>query len=152
GSFEAIVERLFGPGLRERAAEPRSDGAVVVADAVARRRGRPLGGDPFPELAARGDRLLRANVTERLTVQGREKAVELQRAGTAVGLTPLQQIGAADRLVEAPQSDCRELTPHFFGNQEKVVLDHLRSRRELRAQLRTLGRDPDGAAVDVTRS
>src|SRR2546428_654808 len=108
--------------------------------------------EPARKSSPPGAPFLRADVTERFTMQGREQAVQLQRPGPSVGVTPLQKIRAADRFVEAPQSNRRELTAHLLANEQEVVLDHLGRRRELRAQLRTLCRDPDRAAVDVTRA
>jgi hypothetical protein len=67
-------------------------------------------------------------------------------------VTSLQKVGAADSLVEASQPNCREVATHLLADEQEVVLDHLRCRGELRAQLRTLRRDPDRAAVDVTRA
>ena len=46
----------------------------------------------------------------------------------------------------------REPAPHVLGEVEQIRLDVLRGRGELRAQLGTLGRDPDRAGVEVARA
>jgi hypothetical protein len=67
-------------------------------------------------------------------------------------VTSLQKVGASDRLVEAPQPNRREVAAHLLADEQEIVLDHLRCRSELRAQIRTLCRDPNRTTVDVTRA
>ena len=64
-------------------------------------------------------------------------------------LLHIQEIGAADQVVELADAHLRHQFAQFFGNEEEVVDDVLRLAGELGAQHRILRRDADRAGVEM---
>ena len=62
----------------------------------------------------------------------------------------LQCVDPADHLVDRAEAQRRHDLPSLLGHQEQVVDHVLGLAGELLAQLRILGRDPDGAGVEMT--
>ncbi len=63
--------------------------------------------------------------------------------------TRVEQIGAADQVVELADAQLGHDLAGFFGNEEEVVHDVLRLAREALAQHRILGGDADRAGVQM---
>ncbi len=61
----------------------------------------------------------------------------------------LEQVGAADELLEAAHAELRHVAADFLGDEEEEVDDVLGLAAEARAQLRVLRRDPHRARVEV---
>ncbi len=62
----------------------------------------------------------------------------------------VEQVDAADKIVEVRDAELRHQSPHLFGDEEEEVDDVLGLAGEFLAQLGILGRDPDRARVQVT--
>src|SRR5262249_3879643 len=77
----------------------------------------------------------------------RQHRRQVQTARLPVRLGPLvrEQVGAADRLVDAAQAKRRKVFTHLLGEEEEERLHELRLAGEPLAQHRILGGDPDRA-------
>jgi hypothetical protein len=64
-------------------------------------------------------------------------------------LLHVEQVGAADQVVELADAQLGHVLAHFLGDEEEVVDDVLGLAGEARAQHRVLGGDPDRAGVEV---
>ncbi len=77
------------------------------------------------------------------------REVEAVRLPVLDGAVDVEQVVAADDLVEAAVAERREELAHLLGEELEEVHDELRLAGEARAQLGVLGRDADGAGVQV---
>ena len=122
GSTSVALDR--GPAL----------GVEQDAQPVARVRGRAWVKRVVPPRCARG-------------------AGEVEAVDDDVARSPLREaLHAPDGVVERAEPERREQAAHLLGDEQEVGLHHLRRSAELLAQLRPLGRDADGAAVEVARA
>ena len=85
----------------------------------------------------------------RLRVGEEQRQVEYLGARHVRPVDPLQQVYAADDLVQGAEPHPREDAPHILRDRGEVRDHLLRRALELRAQLRPLGGDAGGAAVQV---
>src|SRR5205823_2522877 len=124
------------------------DGVVQAEDALLL-DGRPgLRGEPLAQLPTFGCQRRLAGEGAARTVEQRRQ-VERRRASGRRLLAP-QQFAATDSFCERTQAEGREQLPYLARDVTKVRLDLLRGRSELRAQLRSLRGDSDGAGIEVT--
>ena len=145
---------------RDLRAQHRADRAVDVAD---RRdeRGALL---PLQRRPALLDQLVVKRLVQRMVLHvavaarhvGRhrrtvEDAREVQPARLPVfdALAGVEQVAAADQLVEAADAELRHQLAHFLGHEEEVVDHVLRLAVEAGAQHRILGGHADRAGVQV---
>ena len=77
------------------------------------------------------------------------REVEAPRLPVLDAALHVEQVGAADQLVELAHAELRHQLAHFFGDEEEVVDDVLGLAGELLAQHRILRRDADRAGVQV---
>src|SRR5690242_20026396 len=92
---------------------------------------------------ASGSRAVRERVGQE------QRQIEHLRPGHLGAVHSLQQVGASDDLVHGPAAQLREDVADVFRDPREVA-DHLfRGAAELRAQLRTLGRDSRGTGIQV---
>ena len=157
----AVGQAFMAVALGDLPGEHRADGAVDVAD---RHLDRHL-------LAAleRGLRELDQAVVERLLqavrlafspiarhfrrhFRHREDAREVEAARLPVldALAGIEQLAAADELVELPHAELRHEFAHFFGDEEEVVDHVLGLALELAPEHRVLRRHPDRAGIEMT--
>src|SRR5438270_43178 len=91
-----------------------------------------------------------ARAVERRAVRRRQqqrREVDAARLPVVDRLGRLQQLDAADQLVEAADAEPRHQLPRLLGNEEEEVDDVLWCPGEALAQHRILRRDPDRARV-----
>ena len=162
---KADVDRVIGQALvavalRDLARQHGADRAVDVAD-------RHVDRDLFAALE-RGLRELDQPVVERLlqavvlllAVLARDfgpdrrlmedpREVQALRLPVLDALLRVEQVGAADQLVELAHAEARHHLAHLFGDEEEVVDDVLGLALEFPAQHRVLGRDAHRAGVEV---
>ncbi|AJX01694.1 hypothetical protein BM45_3124 [Burkholderia mallei] len=146
--------------LRDRAGEHRADRAVHVAHRLDERH--------VLAVLDRGLRLLDQRVVERaleavvlrFDVAARDafaafrlvehaREIEALRLPVLDAATHVEQIGAADQIVELRDAELRHDLARLLGDEEEVVDDVLGLTRELRAQHRVLRRDADRARVQM---
>ena len=104
---------------------------VTGSDPVLRGAAEGVVRQPLPQLATRGDRLPGAHVAQRVSLRRRQHRRDVEHPGPPVGLPTLQEIDASDGVVERPQAERGEVVTHLVGDEEEIVLDHLRRRCEL---------------------
>ncbi len=80
-----------------------------------------------------------------------EDLAEIEAAGLVVvdRLSHVEQVAAADHLVDRAEAELRHQLAHLLGDELEEVDDVLGAAAELLAELRVLGGDPDRAGVEV---
>ena len=145
---------------RQFATEDRADCAVCIVD-------RQLDIDLLSALQRRSaelqqllvQRLVEPVVLRRNTVRGDLRAdfravedrreVEALRFPLVDRLTHIEQVAAADHLIERAEAHLRHVLAHLLGDEAEEVDDVLRPSLELLAQLRVLRGDAHGAGVEM---
>ncbi len=141
--------------------EDRADGAVDVADRqLERDRLAPLERRPAcREQRRHVERLLEpvilvadlADGDVRPDVGPVEDLAEIEALGLVVvdGLAHLEQVAAADHLVDRAEAELGHQLAHFLGDELEEVDDVLGLAAELLAELGVLGGDADRAGIEV---
>ena len=130
------------------AAQHAPDGAVAVAD-------RQLDLHRVAVLERRlgeGDDLVVEGLVEAVVLLDHppdEREVEPTRLPVIDRLADVEDVGAADHLVEAAEAESRHVTAHVLGEEGHEVDHVLRLAGELLAQPLVLGGDADRAGVEV---
>ena len=162
----ALEARAHAARRRRRAcdasdctAEPGSDRTIAVRDLMARlderralerRAALCVEEDPEPVARVPGPRSGEARGPFGAPADERRQVEAVDRHVARATLR--EALHAPDGVVERAQAERREQAPHLLGDEEEVRLHHLGRPAELLPQLRPLGRDPDGAAVEVARA
>ena len=144
--------------LRHRMREEAAHRAVAVRDrelalgAEAGLHGVPGGLDQAVVERVLERRRLRLDAAPRAAglglVQDRRE-VDAALAPLRKCVVDLEEIDAADEILEPGDAELRHQPSGFFGDEEEEVDHVLRLACELRAQLGILGRDPDRAGVQM---
>ena len=156
----ALRQPVRAEPLGDLAGEDAADGAVDVADGRAQLHllaagERRLGvAHQLPVERVVEHRLLRAGAVKGrplLQLRHREDGAEVDAARLPVvdRAVHLEQVGAADHLVERAHADRRHQLARLLGDEEEVLDDVVGRPLEALAQLRVLGRDADRTRVQV---
>ena len=157
---QGVVRQAFGAHLGERTRQHRTDRAVDVASHFHELHLLALvdGGaafldqhlvQRFVQTVVLGVHMEQGGAGGHLRL--RQQAGEVQATGFPMldAFFHVQQIAAANQIIELGNAQLRHDVAHFFGDKEEIVHHMLGLARELLAQRGVLGGDTHGAGVQV---